>query len=175
MSLAAEMVMTDTLAVRVARRWPEARGIEAFELVHPEGEALPAFRAGAHVDVHLPRALATLWPTDEERLDRHGKGPAGRIPLAAFKEQVLPAFKPEQRHCRKAAVFPVKPEKDRIFAGQPAEFTRHHQARHHAIAKLGRGISPDAQGAVIGRVQNLVVAHDAAAGLSGGDAASAAK
>lgn len=35
-----------------AIRW-QAEGIHAFELEHPEGEPLPAWQAGAHVDVHL--------------------------------------------------------------------------------------------------------------------------
>ncbi|MFT3957228.1 MAG: PDR/VanB family oxidoreductase [Piscinibacter sp.] len=36
-----------------AIRW-QAEGIHSFELVHPDGAALPAWEAGAHVDVHLP-------------------------------------------------------------------------------------------------------------------------
>jgi vanillate O-demethylase ferredoxin subunit len=52
MSLAA-----DTFPVRVARKWQEAQGIAGFELVPTEGQVLPAFSAGAHVDVHLPGAI----------------------------------------------------------------------------------------------------------------------
>ncbi|NWG73144.1 MAG: oxidoreductase, partial [Rubrivivax sp.] len=36
---------------RVTRLTPE---IAAFEFVHPWGGTLPGYRAGAHVDVHLP-------------------------------------------------------------------------------------------------------------------------
>jgi vanillate O-demethylase ferredoxin subunit len=47
--------MSDTtLRVRVARKWLEAEGICGFELVALDGAALPAFTAGAHIDVHLP-------------------------------------------------------------------------------------------------------------------------
>ena len=38
----------------VSRKTARALGICGFELVHPAGEPLPAFAAGAHVDVHVP-------------------------------------------------------------------------------------------------------------------------
>ena len=43
-----------TLTVRVARKTPEALDICSFELVAADGGKLPAFSAGAHLDVHLP-------------------------------------------------------------------------------------------------------------------------
>lgn len=46
-----------TIPVRVARKRTEARDICSFELVAEDGAALPAFTAGAHVDVHLPGGL----------------------------------------------------------------------------------------------------------------------
>jgi len=46
-----------TLPVRVARKTAEAQDIAGFELVAADGAALPAFSAGAHIDVHLPRGL----------------------------------------------------------------------------------------------------------------------
>ena len=42
------------LRVRVARKTPEAEGIASFELVDANGGELPAFDAGAHLDVHAP-------------------------------------------------------------------------------------------------------------------------
>lgn len=39
--------------VRVARKWLEAEGIMAFELVSPEGTPLPAFTPGAHVTIRV--------------------------------------------------------------------------------------------------------------------------
>ena len=42
------------LAVRVARKQTEAQDICSLELVAEGGGALPAFEAGAHVDVVLP-------------------------------------------------------------------------------------------------------------------------
>jgi vanillate O-demethylase ferredoxin subunit len=45
------------LSVRVARKTQEALDICSFELVAADGGALPAFAAGAHLDVHLPSGL----------------------------------------------------------------------------------------------------------------------
>lgn len=41
------------LKVIVRNRLTEAQGICSFELAHPEGLPLPAFTAGAHIDVHV--------------------------------------------------------------------------------------------------------------------------
>ena len=46
-----------TLSVRVARKRPLALDICGLELVAADGGALPAFSAGAHIDVHLPGGL----------------------------------------------------------------------------------------------------------------------
>jgi vanillate monooxygenase ferredoxin subunit len=47
--------MNDSLlTLRVAHRRIEAEDIVSFELVSPNGCELPAFDAGAHIDVHVP-------------------------------------------------------------------------------------------------------------------------
>ena len=46
--------------VRVARKWPTAAGIAAFELAPVAGE-LPGFQPGAHLDVHLPDGLVRQY------------------------------------------------------------------------------------------------------------------
>jgi vanillate O-demethylase ferredoxin subunit len=43
----------DLLTVRVERRDNEAEGICSYELVSADGTPLPAFTAGAHIDVHI--------------------------------------------------------------------------------------------------------------------------
>ncbi|MGX4640218.1 PDR/VanB family oxidoreductase [Massilia sp. SYSU DXS3249] len=50
-----------TIEVRVAGKTNEADGICSYELVRVDGGALPAFEAGAHVDVHLPGSLVRQY------------------------------------------------------------------------------------------------------------------
>lgn len=50
-------VADGTLVVSVAAIAREADDILSFELRHPEGASLPAFTAGAHIDVHLEGGL----------------------------------------------------------------------------------------------------------------------
>lgn len=52
---------TDLIEVRVARKIVEADGIASFELVRPDGAALPAFEPGAHLDVHVPGGLVRQY------------------------------------------------------------------------------------------------------------------
>jgi vanillate monooxygenase ferredoxin subunit len=56
--------MTDVpqaLRVRVARKEPVAIDIALFELVSADGDALPPFSAGAHVDVTLPWGITRQY------------------------------------------------------------------------------------------------------------------
>lgn len=62
------------LTVRVTRKTVEALGISTLELVGAEadGEPLPAFSAGSHIDVHLPNGLVRQYslcgaPADASR------------------------------------------------------------------------------------------------------------
>ena len=50
-------MINPTIPVRVTHKRVEGDGICSFELVHAEGGALPAFKAGAHVEVHLPGGI----------------------------------------------------------------------------------------------------------------------
>ena len=50
-----------TLQVRVAAKRTEAQDICSLELVAADGGALPAFTAGAHIDVHLPNGLVRQY------------------------------------------------------------------------------------------------------------------
>lgn len=74
----------DLLNVRVSRRTREAEDIDSFELVAADGAALPAFSAGAHVDVVLGPALVRQYslcnaPTETHRyLIAVMKAPASR-------------------------------------------------------------------------------------------------
>lgn len=61
---------TELLTVKVAKRAQEATGIITLELVDPAGNDLPAFTAGSHIDVHLPKTgnlrQYSLWNSPSE-------------------------------------------------------------------------------------------------------------
>ena len=63
---------SDLIEVRVARKNIEAEGIASFELVRPDGGALPAFEPGAHLDdvTGLFRKAAALTTLYELECDR---------------------------------------------------------------------------------------------------------
>lgn len=53
--------MSALIRVRVAARQDEALDICSLDLVATDGSALPAFSAGAHIDVHLPGGLVRQY------------------------------------------------------------------------------------------------------------------
>lgn len=58
-----------SLLLRVTQIVHETPAIRVFELMHPEGNALPAFSAGAHIDVHIPGGAVrqySLWNSPAE-------------------------------------------------------------------------------------------------------------
>ena len=50
-----------TLRAVVKRKWATATGITAFELAALDGNHLPTFQPGAHIDVHLPNGLSRQY------------------------------------------------------------------------------------------------------------------
>lgn len=59
------------LKVRVSRKVSEADGISSFELVPTVGTELPAFEAGAHIDVHLKDGLVRQYSLCNPPTERH--------------------------------------------------------------------------------------------------------
>ena len=58
---------------RITRLTPE---VSSFELVHPAGRPLPAYEAGAHIDVHLPGGYTRTYSL--ARAPQAGAAPARR-------------------------------------------------------------------------------------------------
>ena len=60
----------ELLTVKVAKRTQEAEGVISLELVDPNGNELPAFTAGSHIDFHLPKTgnirQYSLWNAPSE-------------------------------------------------------------------------------------------------------------
>ncbi|MBT2321911.1 oxidoreductase [Variovorax paradoxus] len=69
------------LTVRVTQRAEEAEGICSFELVSQSGDELPAFSAGAHIDVHVAPGLVRQYSLSNDPSERH------RYRIAVLREE----------------------------------------------------------------------------------------
>jgi vanillate monooxygenase ferredoxin subunit len=49
------------LTVKVVRKAQEAVDILSLELVDPNGQPLPPFSAGSHIDIHLPCGMVRQY------------------------------------------------------------------------------------------------------------------
>lgn len=78
-----------SLVVRVASIRKEAEGIASFELVREDGAALPAFAAGAHLDVVLPGLPVRQYSLCNAPAETH------RYQIAVLKD---PASRGGSRH-----------------------------------------------------------------------------
>ena len=117
------------LTVRVARKQTEALDICSLDLVAADGGALPAFEAGAHVDVHLPGGLVRQYslcnpPGETARyqiavlLDAKTRGGSRAVHEAVKEGDLLPISAPRNH-----------------FALSPV-------AGHHLLLAGGIGITP---------------------------------
>ena len=85
---------SDLLKVRVERRDNEAEGICSYELVSVDGAQLPAFTAGAHIDVHVAPGLVRQYSLCNPPHERHRyvigvlRDPASRGGSQAMHEQI---------------------------------------------------------------------------------------
>lgn len=93
------MTLPDTLMARIAARYPLADGIVGFDLLAADGTPLPAFTAGAHIDVHTPGGPVrpySLWgPPAEGRyriavqLEPTGRGGSAAMHVHAHEGTLL--------------------------------------------------------------------------------------
>lgn len=82
------------LQVNVTRKAVEADGICSFELCAADGSPLPAFEAGAHIDIHIANGLIRQYSLCNDSRERHRyvisvlKDPASRGGSSAMHEQI---------------------------------------------------------------------------------------
>ncbi|WP_020681577.1 PDR/VanB family oxidoreductase [Marinobacterium rhizophilum] len=82
------------IEIEVISKTLDAEDIFRFELARPDGAALPAFGAGAHIDVHLPNGLVRQYSLCNHPEESHRyeigvlKDPSSRGGSAAMHEQV---------------------------------------------------------------------------------------
>ncbi|MET0498367.1 MAG: PDR/VanB family oxidoreductase [Steroidobacteraceae bacterium] len=68
------------LKVRISQRREEATDVSSFELMDPEGRALPLFTAGAHVDVQIGEDLIRQYSLCNDPSEQH------RYVIAALRD-----------------------------------------------------------------------------------------
>jgi vanillate O-demethylase ferredoxin subunit len=59
------------ISVKVLHKKQEALGIASFELVRPDGAALPGFSAGSHIDVQVPGGLTRQYSLCNDAAEQH--------------------------------------------------------------------------------------------------------
>jgi vanillate monooxygenase ferredoxin subunit len=117
------------LNVRVARKRTEALDIISLELVPLDGQALPAFTAGAHLDVHLPNGLVRQYslcnpPADQNRY-------------------VISVLRDAQSRGGSQAVHELVSEGSTLKISAPRNhFPLAGKAAHHLLLAGGIGITP---------------------------------
>lgn len=113
---------------RVTRLTPE---IAAFEFVHPWGGTLPGYRAGAHVDVHLPGGFVRPYSL-------------ARAPEGASATRYVIGVKREPRsRGGSAALHERVREGDLLAISTPRNtFPLHPEAAHHLLLAGGIGLTP---------------------------------
>lgn len=117
-----------TLEVQVARKWVEAEDICCLELIGHEERPLPAFDAGAHLDVHLPNGLVRQYSLC------NNPGERGRYVIAVLKE---PATRGGSRAMHDLVVGQI------IHVSEPRNFfPLRQEAQDSVLIAGGIGITP---------------------------------
>ena len=121
--------MSDLIAVQVRHKHTEAQQVCSLELVPLDGQALPAFEAGAHIDVHINAQLCRQYSLCNAPHERHRyqiavlREPASRGGSAAVHEQIAVG--------------------DVLHISAPKNhFALHAAARHHVLIAGGIGVTP---------------------------------
>ncbi len=83
-----------TITARVRRKWLEAEEIVGLELARDDGGELPAFTAGAHIDVHVRPGLVRQYSLYNDPVERHryliavARDPASRGGSVAIHDEL---------------------------------------------------------------------------------------
>ena len=91
-----DTVSTETLRLRVERITPVAEDILSYELVPAEGDTLPSFEPGSHLDVHVPGGYLRQYSLCNDSEERHRyviavqRDARGRGGSRAMHEEVHP-------------------------------------------------------------------------------------
>lgn len=117
------------MVLRVRQITYQARGINTYELVHPEGGDLPAFTAGAHIDFHFRDGSVRQYSLCNDPAERH------RYVIAVLLE-------PDGRGGSQALHERVHAQR-LVSVGRPRNnFPLAADARRHLLLAGGIGVTP---------------------------------
>lgn len=101
----------------------EAEGICSYELASSDDQPLPAFSAGAHIDVHLPGGLVRQYSLCNHPEERHRyligvlNDPASRGGSRAMHEQIRPGMRLSISEPRNLFALVPDAKRSLLFAG----------------------------------------------------------
>ena len=122
-------VCQPTLSLSVRSITCEAKDILSFELVDSEGASLPAFTAGAHIDVHVADGLIRQYSLCNDPAER------GRYLIAVLNEA--------ESRGGSLALHKTIQEGDLLEASKPQNhFRLNYQASRHMLLAGGIGVTP---------------------------------
>jgi vanillate O-demethylase ferredoxin subunit len=123
------MSTAPTLQVRVARKAVEALDIVTLELVAVNGQALPAFSAGSHVDVQLPNGITRQYSLCNDPQETH------RYQIGVLRDAASRGGS--------QAVHELVKEGDVLTISAPRNhFGLAHEAKKHLLLAGGIGVTP---------------------------------
>ncbi|WP_460109636.1 PDR/VanB family oxidoreductase [Pseudomonas sp. H3_E06] len=111
------------IEVHVAARHNEALDICSYELTRVDGEPLPAFTAGAHIDVHLPGGLIRQYSLCNHPEERHRyligvlKDPTSRGGSRSLHELIQPGMRLHISEPRNLFALAPQARRSLLFAG----------------------------------------------------------
>ncbi|WP_039012060.1 PDR/VanB family oxidoreductase [Pseudomonas brassicacearum] len=111
------------IEVHVAARHNEALDICSYELTRVDGEPLPAFTAGAHIDVHLPGGLIRQYSLCNHPEERHRyligvlKDPTSRGGSRSLHELIQPGMRLYISEPRNLFALAPQARRSLLFAG----------------------------------------------------------
>lgn len=117
-----------TRHVRIVRKSVEAPDIASFELVDPDGEHLPPFSAGAHIDVHLGDGLVRQYSLCNDPAETH------RYLIAVLRD-------PNSRG-GSVAMHALEAGQTIRISDPKNHFPLAHDAKHSLLLAGGIGITP---------------------------------
>jgi vanillate O-demethylase ferredoxin subunit len=114
--------------VRVARKQIEATDIASFELVAIDGQALPPFSAGSHIDVHLPGGIVRQYSLCNDPRESH------RYQIAVLRDAASRGGS--------VAMHSLTVGDELTISLPKNHFPLAHDAQHHILLAGGIGVTP---------------------------------